>query len=423
MSQRLRVATIVTRLTAGAGGVALRGALALDPTRYEVTMVAGGADLDGRTGYPPGTGVLTGAAALADAPAADLLPAAADAGLAVARVTDLVPRLSPGSDRAALGELVRFLVAGRFDVVHTHSAKAGALGRLAAERAGVPRIVHTYHGFPFHSEQSWLRRTAYIELERWLGRRTDAILAVGPAVAAETARLGLISPERIRTIAPAVDPPPVAATVAARATARRALGLPPGVRVVGTIGRVDYQKAPEQWVDALAEIAGDDVCGIWIGDGPLRERMLARAERHGLGGRFRFLGHRADATSLLPAFDLFMLASRYEGMPCVLAEAMQVRVPVVATAVNSVPDLVIPGVTGLLVPPNRPSLLARSAAYLLDQPQTAHQLAEAAFENLGDRFTAGALAVLLDRTYRASSARHTTAARPDPNPRRSMQWT
>ena len=90
-------------------------------------------------------------------------------------------------------------------MVHTHSAKAGALGRVAAYRAGVPRIVHTYHGFPFHDFQSPWRRRAYIEIERWLGRRTNAVLAVGAAVAAETARLRLVSPEQIRTIAPAVE--------------------------------------------------------------------------------------------------------------------------------------------------------------------------------------------------------------------------
>ncbi|HTZ44836.1 MAG TPA: glycosyltransferase [Jatrophihabitans sp.] len=423
MSRRIRVATVITRLAAGAGGVALRGALALDPEVYDLTMIAGGAGLDGALGYRCGTGLLTGAAATRDAPTGDLLANAAAAGLAVGRLPELVPQLSPGLDRGALRMLTGYLADGRFDVVHTHSAKAGALGRLAADRAGVPRIVHTYHGFPFHSEQSWPRRTAYLELERWLGRRTDAILAVGPAVAAETARLGLISPERICTIAPAVDPPAAVATVAGRAAARRALGLAPGIRAVGTIGRVDYQKAPEQWVDALAEIAGDDVCGVWIGDGPYTPRLLGRVRRRGLTDRFLFLGHRPDATRLLPAFDVFLLASRYEGLPCVLAEAMQAGVPVVATAVNSVPDLVVPGVTGMLVPPNQPRLLARAAAYLLDQPQVAHRLAENAYASLGSRFTAGALATLLDQTYRATPGRRTTAARPEPQPRRSVQWT
>jgi glycosyltransferase involved in cell wall biosynthesis len=410
-------------MTAGAGGVALRGALALDPRAYEVTVIAGGTGFDGQSAYDGASPVLTGTAAVKGAPAGDLLAQAEAAGCQVARVPSLVSPISPLQDRRALRALTEFIGAGGYDVVHTHSAKAGALGRLAAYRADVGKIVHTYHGFPFHDQQSWLRRSTYIQLERWLGERTDAVLAVGSAVAADTARLGLISPERICTIAPAVDVSEAAPGRAGRAAARRQLGLAPGVRAVGTIGRVDYQKAPEQWVDALALIAGDDVWGIWIGDGPQRDKLLARVRRRGLSDRFLFLGHRQDATTLLPAFDLFMMASRYEGMPCVIAEAMQAHVPIVATAVNAVQDVVIPGVTGLLSPANDPAMLARSAAFILDHPHAARQMADAAFDALGDRFSAQALGVLLDRTYRAGAVRTTTAARPAPRARRSVQWT
>jgi glycosyltransferase involved in cell wall biosynthesis len=423
MSHKLRVATVITRMTAGAGGVALRGALGLDPGDYEVTIIAGGTGFDGRRSDRGSPAILFGADAVAGAPPGDLLAAAAAAGLQVARVPRLVSPISPRLDHQALRTLTEFMAHTGFDVVHTHSAKAGALGRIAAHRTGVPRIVHTYHGFPFHDQQSRLRRASYIRLERWLGQRTDAVLAVGAAVAADTARLGLISPERICTISPAVDPPTGTPGTAGRAAARRRLNVAPGVRVVGTVGRVDYQKAPEQWVDALARIASDDVWGVWIGDGPLREKLLSRVRRRGLTDRFLFLGHRPDATAIMPAFDVFMMASRYEGLPCVIAEAMQAHVPVVATAVNAVQDLVIPGVTGLLVPANEPSLLARSAAFLLDNPSTARRMADAAFNSLGDRFSAHALGELLDQTYRAGSVRTTTAARPEPRPRRSVQWT
>jgi glycosyltransferase involved in cell wall biosynthesis len=410
-------------MTAGAGGVALRGALALDPTRYDVTIIAGGAGFDGHNSYDDAAGILVGTQAVLGAPAGDLLAAAEVAGLGVVRVPSLVSPIAPWRDRAALQTLTSYLRAQRYDVVHTHSAKAGALGRMAASRAGVPRIVHTYHGFPFHDYQSALRRQSYIAMERWLGKRTDAILAVGSAVAADAARLKLISPERICTISPAVDPIGYQSGTSPRGLARRRLELAPGARVVGTIGRVDYQKAPEQWVDALAEVATDDIWGVWIGDGPLREKLLARVRRRGLTDRFLFLGHREDATALLPAFDVFMLASRYEGLPCVLVEAMQAHVPIVATAVNAVQDLVIPGVSGVLVPPGEPTLLARSVAHLLDHPTAARRMADAAYAGLGDRFSPHALGVLLDHTYRRDIPRATTGSRPAPLPRRSMQWT
>ena len=422
-ARRLRVATVITRMTAGAGGVALRGALALDPARYDVTIIAGGAGFDGENPYDGGPAVQSGPDAVRGAPPGDLLAAAEAAGLDVMRVANLVAPISPRKDTAAVRTLTDLLAAGHFDVVHTHSAKAGALGRVAGHRAGVDRIVHTYHGFPFHDFQPAWRRRSYVAIERWLGRRTDAVLAVGAAVAADTARLRLVAPERIHTIAPAIDPIGALPDRSARGIARRRMGLAPGLRLVGTVGRVDYQKAPELWVDALASIVADDVWGVWIGDGPLREKMLARVRRRGLTERFRFLGHRDDVTELLPAFDVFAMASRYEGLPCVIVEAMQARVPVVATAVNAVQDLVVPGSTGLLVPPGSPALLGNAIAYLLDNTAVAARIAKNAQASLGERFSPHALADVLDLSYRTDHPRTTTGSRAGPRPGRSVQWT
>jgi glycosyltransferase involved in cell wall biosynthesis len=398
MSERLRVVTVITRMAAGAGGVALRGALALDPTRYDITVVTGSAGLTGEQRFS-GESVVTGADAVKDAPDGDLLAQAYAAGLDVARVADLVPQIAPRQDVKALRTLTRLVADGGYDIAHTHSAKAGTLGRIAAHRAGVARVVHTYHGFPFHEFQSAWRRRAYIGIERWLGERTHAFLAVGSGVAAEAVRREIAAPERIRTIPPATEPIPRATGVAARGMARRRLGLPPGIRLVGTVGRIDYQKAPEDWIDAFASITGDDVWGIWIGDGPMRAQLLNRAVKRGVADRFVLLGHRDDVAELLPAFDVFTLASRYEGLPCVLIEAIDSGVPIVATAVNAVPDVVVPGETGLLVPPGRPALLGRAIGYLLDHPDEGARMAAAATRHIGDRYKPQALGAVLDHTY------------------------
>ena len=145
MTSRLRVAQVVTRFMAGAGGVALRGALALDPEHYEVVFITGEAD--------------------------DLAMKAREAGHEVVLIPHLRSEIAPADDRRALADLQACLKG--FDVVHTHSSKAGALGRLAAHRLETNRIVHTFHGFPFHQFQSWLRRTAYIKIERSVGRYTE----------------------------------------------------------------------------------------------------------------------------------------------------------------------------------------------------------------------------------------------------------
>ncbi|HZC41385.1 MAG TPA: glycosyltransferase [Streptosporangiaceae bacterium] len=374
----LRVATIITRLEGGAGVLALRGAQALDPDRFQVTIIAGSSS--------------------------QLLPEARAAGLAVVVEPSLRHPIDPGNDLLALRRLRSLAGPGRFDVVHTHTAKAGALGRLAARRAGVPRIVHTYHGFPFHEFQSAGRRGAYVAIERRLGRITDVALCVGTGVAVEAVRRGLIAPERIRTIGVAVDEPAgpggglPARDPVARERARRALGLPPDATVVGTVGRLTYQKAPEDFLAALARLGRPDVTGVWVGDGELAAR-ISRLAAARPSPRVVLAGERADVAALLPAFDVFALPSRYEGLPTVVVEAMLCGVPVVATAVNAVGDVVVPGVTGLLVPPQRPDQLAGAIGYLLDSPADAARMAAAARARLGDRFGVPALAEALAAAY------------------------
>ena len=371
MSGPLRVATLITRLEGGAGILALRGALALDRREFQTVLI---------------TGLVNGGGD-------QQLEQARAAGLEVILEPALRAPIDPRRDTAALRSLSALLSQRRFDVVHTHTAKAGALGRIAARRAGVPRVIHTYHGFPFHEFQSRLRRAGYIALERRLGRITDVALCVGTGVAVEAIRRGLVSPERIRTIGVAVlDGPP--RDPGSRDRARRALGIAPGATVVGAVGRLTYQKAPEDLLAAmrvLTRLRGlggarrPDVIGVWVGGGELAGRV-ARLARSASQPLVVLAGERADIPEILPAFDVFALPSRYEGLPTAVVEAMVCGIPVVATAVNAVSDVVVPGETGLLIPPQRPDLLAEAVCYLLDHPDAAARMAASARDRLGARF-------------------------------------
>ena len=382
MSGRLRVATVVTRLQAGAGAVALRGALALDPAEYQVTLVAGRGDHSGdRLGEQ-----------------------AREAGIELISEPTLCSPISPLDDVRALARLTALCRDRGFDVVHTHSAKAGTLGRLAAHRGGVPRIVHTFHGFPFHNYQSGLRRGGYIGIERKLGRITDVALCVGTGVSVEAVRLGLVAPERVRTIGVPVDRTATAVNPDTRKLARRALGVPGTGPVVGAVGRLDFQKAPEDFVAAMVALRRPDVTGVWIGGGELAERVRALAVKAAPSARVVLVGERADVPDLLPAFDVFALPSRYEGLPVAIVEAMVCGIPVVATAVNAVPDVVIPGETGLLVTPEHPDQLAAAVGYLLDHPVEAARMAAAAHAAVGDRYERHALADVLVSAYTNPSA-------------------
>jgi glycosyltransferase involved in cell wall biosynthesis len=359
-SRRVRVAHVVTRLIAGAGGVAVRSAIELDRTRFESVIVT--------------------------APGGTLIQRAGEAGLEVLTLRHMRPDIAVHHDLAGVRELSALLDIGRFDIVHTHSAKAGALGRIAARRAGVPIVVHTFHGFPFHDFQSPLRRRTYVGIERRLGRITDRFVAVSSSVAAEAVRLGIAPAERVRVIPVSIWDPP--SRPASRRTARRLLGVPDAARALGSVGRLDHQKAPLHFLEALAALRHRDVIGVWIGDGPLRKEVEQRAANLGLERRLRLLGERQDVEELLPGLDVFVMTSLYEGLPCAVVEAMRHGLPVVATAVNGVPELVIAGETGLLAPPARPRASARAVEHLLDHPAEAKRMAEAGRRLVKGRFSA-----------------------------------
>jgi glycosyltransferase involved in cell wall biosynthesis len=373
---------VITRLEGGAGLHAMRGIQALDRRDFAPVIITGSGG--------------------------SLAEAAAASGIDV-RLAPLCPDISPTTDLRGLRWLTALLADLRPDVVHTHCAKAGAIGRLAARRAGIYRIVHTYHGFPFHEFQSAVRKRAYIAVERRLGLITDVGLCVGTGVAVEAIRRGLISPERVRTIAVPVlragpdDPaatgsPAGAGDPVARLRARQRLGVRPDAVVVGAVGRLTYQKAPEDFVAAIARLNRPDVTGVWVGGGELAGQVaeLARSA----GQDIVLAGDRGDVAELLPGFDVFTLPSRYEGLPTAIAEAMACGVPVVATAVNAVADLVEPGVTGVLVPPARPDQLASALRYVLDSPARAATMAAAGRARIGSRYGVDALAAALTAAYR-----------------------
>jgi glycosyltransferase involved in cell wall biosynthesis len=249
-----------------------------------------------------------------------LLDEAVASGLEVIIEPALRAPIAPRSDLLALGRLEALFRARDFDVVHTHCAKAGTVGRLAARRAGVPRVVHTYHGFPFHQFQSPARRRAYITIERRLGRITDIALCVGTGIAAEAVRRELVAPDRVHTIGVTVDGPDRLSAITraslpeARLRARRALGLPPDGAVIGAVGRLTYQKAPEDFVAALQRLGRPGVTGVWIGGGELAGRMARRTSTRS-PVPIVWAGERTDVLDVLRAFDGFALPSRYEGLP------------------------------------------------------------------------------------------------------------
>jgi glycosyltransferase involved in cell wall biosynthesis len=382
----LRVAHVNANFVAGAGGITLREALAVDPDAFSSTILA------------PRGGTLFGRAE--------------EAGLEVVKLEQMAPGrgVSPTAQLEAVRELTKELRAGRFDIVHTHGAKSGFIGRLAAHRVGVRAVVHTLHGFPFHEFHTPLTRAVLCTMERRLGRITDYFLTDGTFVASEAVRLKIAPPERIRALVSSIDSIPPA-TAARRSEARRLLGLREDAKIVGTVARLAEQKAPLDMVEAFAGLGRSDVYLVWVGGGELRAKTERKIRAKGLEDRFLLLGERDDVPALLPGFDVFALSSRWEGLPCSVVEAMTCGIPVVANAVNSVPEIVIAGKTGIVTRPADPASLARGIAYLLDHPDDAARMAATAREQIGEQFRTDLIGEELADVYETALRLAATARR------------
>jgi glycosyltransferase involved in cell wall biosynthesis len=274
---------------------------------------------------------------------------------------------------------------------------------------GVPVVVHTLHGFPFNEFQSWWTRRGLLAVERRLGRLTDFFLTDGTFVASEAVRLRVAAPDRVRALVSSIDPV-VSVSVERRRVARRLLGVPEGVPVVGTAARLARQKAPLDLVSAFARLGRSDAWLVWLGDGELRGEVEALVARLGLSGRVVLAGDRGDVGELLPAFDVFALASLWEGLPCSLVEAMSCGVPAVATAVNSVPELVVAGRTGLLARPGDPESLAVALRWMLDRPEQAAVMAAAAQELVAQQYRPERIGPELAEVYETALARRALEA-------------
>jgi glycosyltransferase involved in cell wall biosynthesis len=234
--------------------------------------------------------------------------------------------------------------------------------------------VHTIHGFPFHDFMSKRRRRLYVALERLAGRMTHAFIAVAPAVAREAVEMRLAPPGRIFAVPSAIE----LQDLVADATVRASLGVPLDVPLVATVGRLDFQKAPLDFVRMAATVAAarPETRFVMVGQGGLLE--AAQAEARSLGVGVVFAGFRADAARIAACCDVYVVASLYEGLGRALCEALAAGRPAAATAVNGVVDIIEPGVTGLLSPPADPTALAQNVIWLLDHPDEAREMGEVA---------------------------------------------
>lgn len=346
----ISVAHVITKLDmGGAQQTVLETVRGLDPTRFTSTVFAGN---------DAGTG-------------GSIRPELDDLGVEVVEVDSLGRSIGP-RDPIALLDLRRELRRRSVDVVHTHSSKAGVLGRLAAASLTDPAIVHTVHGWSFRDHHPLPARSGAILLERRLARRSDRIFVVSERDRSSGLDHRIGTASQYRLVRSGVDLEAIASGPSARAAARRTLGLSDDDVVVGWVGRFDPIKGIDTLVSTVIDIARSrpDVRFVLVGSGPLEASARAALDAGPHPPRVAFTGVRTDVEDLWAAFDVVLLTSVSEGLPRTVVEALAAGVPVVGTDVGGVREVLRSGRNGFVVPVGAHRALALHAVELASGAST-----------------------------------------------------
>lgn len=298
------------------------------------------------------------------------------AGVEFIQVPTLVRRIRPFSDVRALINLVSLFSKIQPMIVHTHSSKAGILGRVAAKLAGVPVVVHSIHGYGFTAYQPFLLRYALIILERIASTCTNRFFAVSESNRRVGIELGLFAPEQSTVIRSGIDLDAFRNTTVDVIEKRNELGIDTCYPLVGMIGALKPQKAPLDFVRVAALVyqANPDVRFLLVGEGELQDAVEREVSRLGLRQVFRLVGWRHDIAEIMKSLDIFVLTSLWEGLPRVYLEALSSGLPVVGTRVDGAAEVIHHGVNGFLTEPGDIHALAEGVLTLLTHPEQRHQM-------------------------------------------------
>ena len=299
-------------------------------------------------------------------------------------------------------ELRRLIRDWKPDVVHTHSSKAGILGRRAAWTERVPAVVHTVHGMPFHRHQVWPLRKLYMALERHAAKRCHALPVVSWSMRDQMLRAGVGTPDQYHLVRSGMDVKAFQTPNDSDAT-RAAYGFHADHMVIGTVSRIADLKGHDDLLHAIAPLMQRDerLRLLWVGDGWRREARLALARKLGLADRIVVTGMlpSSEIPSLIQSCDLLVHPSYREGLPRVVVQAMLARVPVVATDADGTREVCVPEKTGRLVPIADVEALRSALQHHLEHPHCSQQWAEQAEALVRTQFTEDAMVNALETLY------------------------
>ena len=322
-------------------------------------------------------------------------------GLEVRLLSSLIRQINPIFDLKALIDLYRFIKENEIDIVHTHGSKAGIIGRWAAYFAGVPIILHTIHGWEFHERQNRLIKWLFIGLERLTAKITTKLIAVCHADIEKGLNYNIGARDKYRLVYYGIDYEAFKDVSLNSMIKRNSLGLKEDALIIGMIACFKPQKAHADFIKAASLIIKEipNVKFLLVGDGVLRPKIVRQIRSLGLRDRFVLTGWRRDIPQILPVLDMIVLSSHWEGLPIVLLESMAAGLPVVATNVGGVSEIIQDGNTGFLVPVGDYSKLAERILFLAHNSSLCEEMSKCAKGLLDGRFNTSSMVNQIEETY------------------------
>ncbi len=331
-----------------------------------------------------------------------LLQHAAVPEFEMAETPFLVRELSPLTDLKAYFELKKFFCERKFDVVHTHSSKAGIIGRLAARDAGVPVVVHTIHGLAFGRYETAFRNLIYRTAERMAAKASDRIFAVARSMVDQCLECGIAPEEKFRVVYSGMDMESFL-NAAPDSELRKSLGIKENVPVIATLARLFKMKGYEFVLPAAVEILKKypDTQFLIIGDGPLRNELEEKLQQLGIAGNFHFAGliPPGKVPEYLALADILWHLSLREGLPRSVVQALACGKPAVGFALDGTPEVIEDRVTGILARPENVSDVVTGTSELLEHPASARKMGETGRERVRGQFDWRRMADILLKEY------------------------
>jgi glycosyltransferase involved in cell wall biosynthesis len=325
-------------------------------------------------------------------------------------VPELGRSINPLADIRAFYKLYRFIRKGQYHIVHTHSSKAGVLGRLAAKLAGTPIIVHTLHSLVFHEYQPWLINRLWRAVKKICAPITDHFISVSEIIRQKAIVAGIAPREKFSTVYSGMELDWFLQADVDPLRVRQEFGIPADAPVVGKIARLFSLKGHDQLLDAAPAIVArhPHVRFLLIGDGVLYDHLRNRAREAGILDNFVFAGlvRPERIPEMLSAMDVLVHTSLREGLARVLPQALAMGKPCVSFDIDGAPEVVIPGETGYLVRPNDARALGDAVSRLLADPELRKRFGEAGRRRVDPAFRAETMVAEISSVYQTLIAQY-----------------